>query len=77
MPDDTPILPLPALKAALRSKCSDADESLWVATEGKTRICTTLVSADSGEATEIVEVLFFDLRMHYLEAFIVGQFRII
>ena len=50
---------LVALKAALRSKCPDADESLWVTTEGKTRICTTLVSADSGEATEIVEVLHF------------------
>lgn len=44
-----------ALKAALRSKCPGTDEALWVTTHGKTRICTTLVSADSGEATEIVE----------------------
>jgi fructose-1-phosphate kinase PfkB-like protein len=34
---------------------ADVDESLWVKTASKTRICTTLVSMDSGEATEIVE----------------------
>ena len=45
-----------ALLGAIRSQCPGADdEALWVQTASKTRICTTLVSADSGEATEIVE----------------------
>ena len=55
-----------ALVGSLRSflrevQANDGDgdggdvEALWVQTASKTRICTTLVSADSGEATEIVE----------------------
>jgi len=43
------------LAAALRAKAPGADEGMWVRTAAPTRICTTLVSADSGEATEIVE----------------------
>ena len=44
-----------ALAAALRRRCPGSDEALWVRTAGKTRICTTLVSMSSGEATEVVE----------------------
>ena len=44
---------LESLRQALPG--ADVDESLWVKTASKTRICTTLVSMDSGEATEIVE----------------------